>query len=300
MDLNDYYYFVHVVEKQGFASAGRALGVPKSRLSRHIAQLEDRLGARLIQRTSRQFVVTDVGMAFYNHARTALDAIEAAETTVRQKTHDLSGRVRLSCSVGIAQFALSRILADFLEENPKVDVIQNVTNQAIDLVESGMDIALRGHAGPLPDSTLIQTKLAATPWHLFAAPAYLDRAGHPETPDALLGHAGLKIGWKPETGQWTLHGGGDVTASIPFQPRLCSDDMLSLKQAAARGLGIVALPAYVCRDDEASGRLVRVLPDWIAGDAQISLLMPSRQGILPAVEALAGFLRRSLPEIVRT
>lgn len=299
VDLNDYFYFVHVVEKGGFAPAGRALGIPKSRLSRHVGQLEARLGTRLIQRTSRQFLVTDAGRVFYDHARVALDRIDAAEAAVRQGRHELAGRVRLSCSVGVAQFALSRILPDFLQQNPRVDVVQYVTNETVDLVESGIDLALRGHMGTLPDSTLIQTRLATTEWHLFASPDYLERAGKPGCPDALEAHAALKVGWRPEAGQWTLDGPGGITASIPFRPRFASDDMLSLKQAAAQGLGIVALPAYVCRDEIALGHLVRVLPDWSAGDARISLLMPSRQGVMPAVEALSAFLRKSLPDAVQ-
>jgi DNA-binding transcriptional LysR family regulator len=298
MDLNSYLYFVHVVEKRGFTAAGKALGVPKSRLSRHVRQLEDRLGVRLIQRTSRQFVVTEIGEIFYRHARAAIDDVEAAEAEVERQTNTLSGQVRLSCSVGMAQFALVDLIADFLSDNPKVDVIQNVTNQSVDLVKAGIDIAIRGHAGPLPDSSFVQSRVARTPWFLFAGPTYLDRIGSPGSPDDLDAHEGLKVGWKPEVGQWSLRGPDDVRVTIPFQPRLCSDDMSTLKRAAAAGLGIVALPGYVCRDDVEEGRLVRVLPEWIAGDAQLSMIMPSRRGRLPAVEALAEHLRRELPRFV--
>ncbi|MEA1942286.1 MAG: LysR substrate-binding domain-containing protein [Pseudomonadota bacterium] len=298
MDLNDYFYFVHVMEKRGFAPAARALGVPKSRLSRHIRQLEDRIGARLIQRTSRQFIVTDAGEAFYRHARAALDEVDAAEAAVRRTVNRLSGQVRLSCSVGIAQFALRETISRFLSENPGVDVIQHVSNQPVDLVEAGIDLAVRGHAGPLPDSSLIQSRLAPVVWHLFAAPSYLDSAGAPSTPDDLGHHAGLKLGWRPDSGQWTLDGPDGMSAAIPFRPRLCSDDMVTLKQAAADGLGIVALPAYVCREDVELGRLVRLLSDWSAGNAQLSLLMPTRRGMPVAVQALADFLRLEVPKAV--
>ncbi len=298
MDLNSYFYFVHVVEKRGFTAAGQALGVPKSRLSRHVQQLEDRLGVRLIQRTSRQFVVTEIGEVFYRHARAALDDVEAAEAEVKRQTNTLSGQVRLSCSVGMAQFALVELIADFLSDNPRVDVIQNVTNQPVDLLEAGIDIAIRGHAGPLPDSSFVQRRVARTPWFLFAGPAYLDRAGWPTSPDELDAHQGLKVGWKPELGQWSLRGPDDVRVTIPFRPRLCSDDMSTLKQAAAAGLGVVALPGYVCRDDVEDGRLVRVLPGWTAADAQLSMIIPSRRGRLPAVEALAEHLRRELSRFV--
>ncbi len=299
IDFNDYFYFVHVVDRRGFAPAGRALGVPKSRLSRHVQQLEDRLGARLLQRTSRRFAVTDVGWTFYRHARAAIDEVDAAEAAVKRKTNRLEGQVRLTCSVGMAQFALREALADFLRDNPKVDVIQQVTNRAVDLVEEGIDIAIRAHTGPLPDSSLVQRKLAPAPWHLFAGPTYVETSGSPRTPDELEGHTGLKLGYQPGVGAWTLRGPDGGTATVPYQPRLCSDDMVTLKHAATEGLGIIGLPGYICRDDVQTGRLVRVLPEWTAGDAQISLLMPSRRGVMPAVRALAEFLQDVYPHLTR-
>jgi DNA-binding transcriptional LysR family regulator len=300
MDLNDYFYFVHVVEKRGFAAAGRAIGVPKSRLSRHIQQLEDRLGARLIQRTSRQFIITDAGEAFYRHARAALDEVAAAEAAVRHRTNTLAGTVRLSCSVGVAQFAIRKAVSKFIYRNPDVKIVQQVTNRTVDLIESGIDMAIRGHIDTLPDSSLIQSRLAPVVWHLFAGYPYLERFEVPTRPEDLEKHAGLKLGWRPEFGHWTLRGPSGITASIPFDPLLCSDDMVTLKENAADGLGIVALPAYVCREDVERGRLVRVLPDWTAGEAQLSLLMPSRRGQPAAVEALSIFLRQHVPEIVAT
>lgn len=300
IDLNDYFYFAQVVEKRGFAPAGRALDVPKSRLSRHVQQLEDRLGARLIQRTSRRFAVTELGEAVYRHARALLDEANAAEAVVKRQTNALSGRVRISCSVGMAHFALRELIAHFLVENPKVDVVQQVTNEPVDLVKEGIDLAIRAHTGPLPDSSLVQRRLAPAPWFLVAGPAYLEQAGTPQAPDDLATHAGIKLGWKPESGHWTLRNTDGVTASVPFTPRLCSDDMVTLKQAAKSGLGIVALPGYTCRKEFESGQLMRVLPGWTAGDAEISLLMPSRRGVMPAVSALAEFLMAKLPPAVAT
>lgn len=298
IDLNDYFYFVHVVEKSGFAPAGRALDMPKSRLSRHVKQLEERLGARLIQRTSRQFSVTEVGQEFYRHARELLDQMEAAEAVVKRRSNVLSGRVRLSCSVGMAHFVLRDVISAFLRENPKIDIIQQVTNQSVDLLEDGIDLAVRAHTGPLPDSSLVQRHLAPAPWHLFASQSYLERAGIPSSPHELNGHAGLKLGWRPEQGHWSLRNSADITATVPFTPRLCSDDMVTLKQSAIEGLGIIALPGYTCRFEVETGQLVRLLPEWTAGDAEISLLMPSRRGVLPAVQALSEHLRKEVPRIV--
>ncbi|MFY0677549.1 MAG: LysR family transcriptional regulator [Neptuniibacter sp.] len=296
MDMNDYFYFVHVVEKKGFSTAGRALNIPKSRLSRHISRLEERLGVRLIQRSSRHFNVTDAGKALYKHARTAIDEIEAANIAVNQQTNVLTGKVRLSCSVGMAQFAICEIVASFLKANPKVEIVQQVTNQPIDLIEEGVDLAIRAHTGQLPDSSLIQRRLAPAVWGLFASPSYLEENGTPTIPEDLVGHAGLKLGWKPEIGHWNLRGIDGSGFSIPYQPSLCSDDMVTLKHAASTGLGIIGLPAYICREDVKINRLVRVLPDWTAGDAEISLLLPTRLGVTQAVTEFANYLRETLPK----
>ena len=290
IDLNDYFYFVHVVEKRGFSPAARALDMPKSRLSRHVSRLEERLDTRLIQRTSRQFRVTEAGQVFYQHARVLIEEMEAAEAAIQSRKQALSGRVTISCSVGVAQFAIKDLVFDFLATYPKVELVQQVTNQAIDLVSSGIDMAIRGHTEALPDSALIQRHLANVSWHLFASPEYLARTGTPESPYDLLKRQSLKVGWQPVTGHWSLENTDGLKTTIPFSPQLCSDDMATLKQAAAKGLGIVSLPAYTCRDEIKDGSLVRVLPDWISGKAQLSLLMPSRRGHSPSVRVLADYL----------
>jgi DNA-binding transcriptional LysR family regulator len=290
IDLNDYFYFVHVVEKRGFSPAARALDMPKSRLSRHVAQLEERLDTRLIQRTSRQFKVTETGQVFYRHARALIEEMEAAEAAIQSRKESLSGRVSLSCSVGVAQFAIKDLVFEFLQKNPKVSLVQQVSNQAVDLVSSGIDLAIRGHMEALPDSSLIQRHLANVSWHLFASPAYLARTGTPETPDDLFKRQSLKVGWQPVSGQWNLENADGLKTAIPFSPQLCSDDMTTLKQAAALGLGIVSLPAYACRDELDDGSLLRVLPGWVAGKAQLSLVTPSRRGHSPAVRALVDYL----------
>jgi len=294
IDLNDYFYFVHVVEKRGFSPAAKALNMHKSRLSRHVSKLEERLGLKLIQRTSRRFKVTETGEIFYQHARALLDEMEAAEAAIQSRKTALSGRVTLSCSVGVAQFAINDLVLKFLAEHPKVVLVQQVTNQAIDLVSSGIDIAIRGHTEALPDSSLIQRHLATVSWHLFASPSYLATTGSPKSPYDLFKRQSLKVGWQPASGHWTLHNNEGLKTSVPFSPQLCSDDMSTLKNAAAEGLGIVSLPAYTCRNEISNGSLIRVLPEWVSGTAQLSLLMPSRKGHSPSVRAFSEYLLNHL------
>ena len=299
-DLNDYFYFVHVIEKKGFSAASEALGLPKSRLSRHIRQLEERMDARLIQRTTRQFNVTELGETFYAHARTVVDEMEKAENAVRRKKNLLSGNVTISCSVGVAQFALKELIARFLADNPLITVSQQVTNQNIDMVASGADLAIRGHSMALPDSSLIQRPLAQVEWQLFAASDYEDQHAALGDPSDIDNHQTLALGWQSPRGKWVLERQSGEKLAVEITPRLKSDDMSTLKHAAANGAGLVALPGYTCREELERGQLRRVLPEWHAGAAQLSLVSPSRKGQPQAVVALQDFLLAEFADIVAT
>ncbi len=169
MDLNHAYYLVHVVEKQGFSAAARTLGIPKSRISRQVKTLEESLGTRLLNRDSRHMSLTEAGEAYYRHAKMALECMVAAEAAVRKDKDALEGTVTLSCSVGVAQFALSRIVPRFLAENPRVVLRLQASNDYADLITDGIDLAIRGHAKLLPDSGLIQRRITDVPWHLFGS-----------------------------------------------------------------------------------------------------------------------------------
>lgn len=298
MDLNDAFYFVQVVEKGGFSAAARSLNIPKSRLSRRVRQLEDDLSVRLLQRTSRIVTTTEIGKEYYRHARDALTRFEIAETAVRRKTNTIEGTVTLSCSVGMAQFGLDQILPRFLQDNPGVTVVQRTSNQMEDLIKGGIDVAIRGHMDSLPDSSLIQMRLAQVEWHLFCSPEYLGALDEIDDPVALTDHPALVLGRPGASHQWLLRRDEGQTASVPCRVRFASDDISTLKNAAALSLGIAALPAYVCRPEVEARSLVRVLPGWTAGRPQISLLMPSRRGLLPAFEAFLDCLKQEMPAVL--
>jgi len=222
--------------------------------------------------------------------------MEAAEAAIKTKKTVLSGRVTMSCSVGTAQFAIKDLVIQFLSEYPEVELVQQITNESIDLIAAGIDIAIRGHTEALPDSSLIQRHLATVSWHLFASPGYLAATGSPKSPYDLFKRQSLKMGWQPTSGHWTLRNNEGLKTSVPFSPQLCSDDMGTLKNAATEGLGIVSLPAYTCRNEISNGSLVRVLPEWVSGTAQLSLLMPSRKGHSPSVRAFSEYLLNYLNE----
>ena len=296
LDLNDHHYFVHAVDHGGFAAASRALDLPKSTLSRRVIALESRLGVRLIERTSRSFVMTDAGRAFYRHAKAMLIEAEAAEDVVTSLLAEPSGTVRMTCSFGMARF-VSGLLSNFLSAYPRVDLVQYTTNKNVDLIEEGFDIGLRGHSGPLPDSSLVQRRLADTPWQAFAAPAYLAAEGRPTEPADITQHVTLALGAGTDNMSWQFMR-NQQTVSVPIKPRFQGSDMDSLQDAAIAGHGIVSLPGYVAQQAVRSGALEPVLADWITQRARISLLIPPRRSQLPSVRALIDYLVVEYPRLL--
>ena len=192
-DLNDLYYFAQVVEHRGFAPAGRALGVPKSKLSRRIALLEERLGVRLIQRSTRHFSVTEIGQTFYVHCKAMLVEAGAAEEAIALIRSEPHGVVRLACPVALLDTRAGPMLAAFMVEHPKVALHLEATNRRVDVIEEGFDMAIRVRPPPLEDSDLVLRPLAEFSQCLVASPALLQRHGTPQGP-ADLGRVGRRLG----------------------------------------------------------------------------------------------------------
>jgi DNA-binding transcriptional LysR family regulator len=300
LNLNDFFYFVQVVDRGGFTAAGRTLRIPKSTLSHRIQQLETQLGVRLLNRTSRRFAMTDAGEEFYRHAVKMLREAEQAETAIRHRLVEPAGAVRCTAAVATMQFAMRDIVADFLVRYPKVNVVAHATDHYVDIVGENFDVAIRAHSDPLPDSTLVQRTLTPAPWFLFAGASYVDANGPLDSPHHLAKHPSLFMMRTGVNPIWRLRRSDRrrEEVAVPLTPRLLIDDMLSLKEAAIGGLGVVALPGYVCRDAVQSGLLRQVLPGWIADDSTLTALMPYRQGLLPSVRAFLDHLAAELPKAV--
>src|SRR5580704_9036386 len=300
LDLNDFFYFVQVVDRGGFTAAGRTLRIPKSTLSHRIQQLETKLGVRLLSRTSRRFAMTDAGEEFYRHAVAMLREAELAETAIRHRLSEPTGTLRCTAAMATMQFAMRDMVAAFLVRYPKINVVAHATDENVDIVGESYDVAIRAHSDPLPDSTLVQRRLTPAPWFLFAGSAYLDANGAPQTPKDLRSHPSLFMMRTGVAPVWRLRHSSKSKSEVVVRlaPRLLSDDMLSLKQAAIAGLGVVALPGYVCREDVRSGALRRVLPTWLPDDSTITALVPYRQGLLPSVRAFLDHLAAEFPKAV--
>lgn len=294
LNLNDLVFFVAAVEHGGFAAASRRLGLPKSTLSKRVAELEEALQARLIHRTSRSFTLTDLGRDFYEHARASIIEAEAAQDVVRQRVAEPSGTVRITASVPVAQAQLAAHLPRLAQRFPRLRLQLDVTDRFVDVVQEGYDIAVRSHFAPLPDSGLVQRRIAQESIVLVASPGYLDTHGMPSDPEALEGHEGLLSG--AGAMRWTLMPEeADARAvQVAPRPRMIANESQVLRAAAGAGLGIACLPESMCRPELDDGRLTRVLPGWHAGRVTTTLVMPHRRGQLPGVRAVVDFLIESL------
>lgn len=289
-DLNDLYYFAQVVEHGGFAAAGRALDQPKSKLSRRVAALEERLGVRLVQRSTRHFSVTEIGQEYYRQCLAMLVEAEGAAEVIERHRSEPQGRVRLSCPTALLNFWVGPMLAEFMLRYPLVELQVESTNRQVDLIQEGIDIALRVRFPPLESSDLVMKVLGESRQQVVGAPALRERLGERPTPLEVAALPTLHWGSPQRDYQWHLFGPEEASAQVRYRPRLITDDLMALRQAALAGVGAVHLPAVVVCDDLNRGRLVNLLPDWAPRTGVVHAIYPSRRGLLPSVRTLLDFL----------
>jgi DNA-binding transcriptional LysR family regulator len=289
-DLNDMVYFAEVVGRGGFSAAARSLGVPKSKLSRRVAFLEERLGVRLLQRTTRKLSVTEVGEQFLKHCVAMRDEADAAVAVVEQVHIEPRGTLRIACPVTLAQSTLGPILPDFLARYPQVKVDMRINNRVVDLVDEGVDVALRVRPSLDDSGSLVVKKLGMTQTFLLASPALLQRQGSPESVEELQRLDTVSMSAVDGKASWLLVGPGNATHTLVHEPRYVANDLLTLKFAVLGGIGMSFLPDYMCADELAEGRLVPVLPGWAPRQGVFHAVFPSRRGMVPAVRCFLDFL----------
>ena len=299
-DLNDLYYFAAVVDHGGFAAAERALGIPKSRLSRRISHLEEELGVRLLQRSTRRFAVTDVGTSVHRHAQSMLAEAQAAREVVDRLSAEPRGVVRVSVPVGIAQQSMPQILPEFLARYPEVRVQMHVSNRRVDVINEGFDVALRVRNKLDDDGSLVMRNFGMIQELLVASPKYLDRAGRPRDPDELHQHVTLSMNEDEVRQRWDLQGPNDEMRRIDLKPRVSGFDFPMLMALAKQGLGITMLPETLCADAVRSGELEVVLPEWRLPQGIAHVVFASRRGLLPAVRVFIDFLAEKLPPLLES
>ncbi len=289
-DLNDLFYFARVVEHLGFAPASRDLGVPKSKLSRRISLLEERLGVRLLQRSTRHFSVTEIGQSYYTHCKAMLIEAEAAQEAVDMTRAEPRGVVRITCPIALLHTRVGGMLAEFMAENPLVTLHLEATNRSIDAVAEGIDVAIRVRVPPLKDSDLVMKVLSTRRWCVTASPALLGKFSVPQVPADLSGLPTLEWGVPQLQHIWHLDGPDGAIAAIQHTPRMVTEDMIALRTAAVAGVGIVQLPTMMITDELKQGLLTILVPDWAPKGGTIHAVFPSRRGLLPSVRKLIDHL----------
>ena len=287
-DLNDLNFFVAVVANGGFSAAARATGVPKSRISRRVSALEAQLGVQLIERSTRRFKVTDVGQDVLRHARAAIGEAEAIEQVVSRLKAEPQGLVRVSCPLD-ADRVLGAALPAFLARHPRLRLQVMVSNRRVDLIEEGVDVAIRVRDRIDTEPDLQIRTVARAGLILVASPALIAAHGEPRTPADLpnlptLGHTD-----RPGLDRWTLVNAAGEETTVQHEPRLAASAFPILREAALQGVGIAMLPEWSCRDPLADGRLIRVLPDWAARQGILHLVFSAGRGRLPSVRAVIEF-----------
>jgi len=301
-DLNDLYLFVQAVNHGGFAAAARALGLQRSKISRRIGLLEDGLGVRLIHRSTRRFSVTEIGQEYYRRCVAMLVEAEAAQAVIDQSRAAPRGIVRLSCPVGLIAFQFGELFGRFMARYPDVELHIESTNRRVDVIGEGFDLAIRVRPPPLTESDLVMRRFDERTIRIVASPELL-RTHAVTLPADLARLPSLDFGPSLGEHRWLLtHGDGSV-ADVRHTPRLLTDDMAVLRQAALAGVGAVRLPTLVVWNDLQSGTLVTVLPEWRPASEIVHAVFPSRRGLLPSVRALLDFLaaecavqRKRVPE----
>ncbi|MEX8194844.1 LysR family transcriptional regulator [Comamonas guangdongensis] len=295
VDLNDMLYFVEVVERGGFAAAGRSLGIPKSRLSRRVAELEAHLGVRLLQRTTRKLSLTQVGETYLRHCQAMRDAALAASDAVAEVQTEPRGTIRVTCPVTLAQTVLGELMPEFLKRCPLVQVEMQVTNRPVNLVEEGVDVALRVRANLDDSGSMVLKRLDSSRQILVASPDLLERQGTPRTLDDLQLLDSMAMSAVDGHSSLLLVGPEGKEHRLQLQPRYVVDDLLTLKFAALAGSGMCWLPDYMCQEELAAGQLVQLMPDWAPPMGIVHAVFPSRRGLAPAVRHFLDFLGERMP-----
>lgn len=289
-DLNDMLYFAEVVERGGFAAAGRSLGLPKSRLSRRVAELEARLGVRLLQRTTRKLSLTEVGKIYLGHCSAMRDEALAAAEAVAQMQVEPRGTLRIACPLTLAQSTLGYLIPRYLALHPQVKIDMQVTNRVVNLVEEGIDIALRVRPTLDDSGSLVVKQLGATSSYLLASPEQLRRQGTPTRPEDLARLDTVAMSSIDARSSLVLVGPEGQEFVFQHQPRYVADDLQTLKLAVLAGTGISFLPATVSTAELQAQLLVPVLPGWAPKPGVAHAVFPSRRGQVPAVRSFLDFM----------
>jgi DNA-binding transcriptional LysR family regulator len=289
MDFNEMMVFARVVQAGSFIGASRQLDMPKSTVSRKVSELERRLGAQLLHRTTRKMSLTDAGQAFFQHAVRAVEELEEAELAVGRMQQVPRGGLRVTTPLSFGY--LGPIIASFLIRFPEVQLEIVCADRLVDLVQEGFDVAIR--AGQLADSTLIARRLGVLRSFVVASPAFVERKGQPQVPQQLGEFDCATFGAGADRASWRLRK-GHHRLTVELRSRLVVNDFDFLEEAALAGVAIAMLPLFRCAQHLRTGRLLRLLPDWCSPETPLHAVYPSTRYPSPKVQAFLDHLRQHL------
>lgn len=284
--------FRRIVERGSFARAAEDLGVSPALLSREIKLLEESLGTTLLTRTTRSMSLTDAGRLYYDEASGILDAVNQVETRIREGSGVVRGHLKVNASSSFGQTIIAAMLPSFLGAYPDLRLTLSMDDRVVDMVEGGFDVSIRIRAA-MPDSALVARKIGTMRQRIFAAPAYLARAGVPQTPEDIAGHRVIGFLLADHLTSWVLNGPSRST-SVDLDPPVRVGNSLVLRDLLIAGQGIGTLPDFVSKQPEARKELVRVLPDWELPAPDIFAVATSRLGMDARVTAFLDHLRAAL------
>jgi DNA-binding transcriptional LysR family regulator len=293
-NLSDIAVFIQVVESGSFTAAAERLALSRSVVSKYISRLEDRLGARLLQRSTRRLSLTEAGQAFFSRSQRGLQEIEAAEAEVSALQSAPRGRLRLNTPMSFGILHIAPALAGFAERYPELTVDMNLDDRQRDLVEEGFDLAIR--IAELPDSSLIARRLGPCRHVVCASPAYLEQHGTPRTPDDLHRHNALTYRYQATPGEWRFISPEGRYLSVPVSGSLEMNNSLAIREAVLQGAGITLTPSFVVGEDIRAGRLVQVLSEYRAREISIYAVYPERRHLSPKVRAFVSFMQERLAD----
>ena len=291
--LSDIAVFVQVVDSGSFTAAAERLELSRSVISKYISRLEQQLGVRLLNRTTRRLSLTEAGQILYQRSQLGLEAIAEAQQEVAQLQQTPAGRLRINSPMSFGILHIAPLLAEFQQRYPQVKVDMNLDDRQIDLVEAGFDLGIR--IATLGDSSLVAKRMAPCRHVLCAAADYLAAQGTPHTPEQLSTHRSLVYGYHDAPNQWQLGDADGSRIQVPLQGALRMNNSLALREAALQGAGIVLIPTFIVGDDIRAGRLIRLLPEYALLEVSIYAVYPQRQWLSPKVRAFIDFMHQALP-----
>lgn len=290
-DLNDSLIFVKVVEQGSFIAAAHALGLPKTTVSRKVQELEQRLGARLLHRTTRRIGLTEAGSVYHDHCRRIARELDEAESAVSQLQSGPRGWLRFTVPYSIGITWIAPLLGEFHARYPEIQLDMHLGNETLDLIAGEADLALR--VGPLPDSNLVARKLGSLRSQVFASPSYVARYGEPQHPDELQAHRTLAMRKNRNVHNnrffWTLSDGGELR-EFPVNPLVVANDPTALNGAMVCGEGLMLTGDVMAKPFVESGMVQRVLAGWTGPAYDFNAVFAGGRLVSPKVRAFVDFL----------